>query len=43
MPGMVNVNERDHDEAFWAPGTVFLEDGKTFTFLLNCSTEFMYI
>ncbi|KAJ5085977.1 hypothetical protein N7532_010748 [Penicillium argentinense] len=23
---MVNVNEHDHDEAFWAPGTVVLED-----------------
>lgn len=25
---MVNVNEHDHDEGFWAPGTVVLEDGK---------------
>ncbi|KAJ5231775.1 uncharacterized protein N7469_006363 [Penicillium citrinum] len=23
---MVNTNDHDHDEAFWAPGTVFLED-----------------
>ncbi|CAI7603968.1 unnamed protein product [Penicillium pancosmium] len=23
---MVNVNEHDHDEGFWAPGTVVLED-----------------
>lgn len=27
---MVSVNENDHDEAFWAPGTVVLEDGRTY-------------
>ncbi|KAK5787903.1 hypothetical protein VI817_010399 [Penicillium citrinum] len=26
ISGMVNTNDHDHDEAFWAPGTVFLED-----------------